>query len=536
MTKLRATDRILATRAGDPKTMLEHIDGPDAKDRAYVAAAEKWHAIAGTDPFIGNVQWGHETGNPKTGAPAESIRWNRDLNPGGVAIPSDSTVQPFTIKSGDEAARIHVQCLYSMVTGHLHADVPVPEQLVEWFDDVWLPKVNHPKFPTVETVDDLNIRYTVDGEAHATWAWDATYTDQLIAKAGVWYPDLHEQNDFTTPVEPGTGGTMTKPTIILTAGHRSDNDTGNPDEKNRTQYLAQAYQAAFQAAGYAVHYVQNEDGDGRPDITSGGLDTVGQKTAAIMRSIDGPIVDLDLHYEGASARGVFAIVPDETGLVTAIAGGTPGDDTWGNNPLDVSLARAIAQEISKETGLTLRATTEPGVMSERATGVGIQGYRLATMAYSAFARDRAVRLVVEHGSLPTSDRDIILTNDFTQKCAKAAVRAVNTIYKQSPVKPPTPEPSKYAIPGWVPPRDGKDHEDAKGNLFRAIDRVVTVEGGTRFYAQASLKAKETRAPAPAQGMSVRIAWKMNSWYVTPVGSRFKIADSDLSVTFKDTPL
>jgi hypothetical protein len=341
---------------------------------------------------------------------------------------------------------------------------------------------------------------------------------------------------FSSPVEhPPTGGTpvATRPTIILTAGHRSDNDTGNPDEKNRTQYLAQSYQAAFQAAGYTVHYVQNEDGDGRPDITTGGLDTVGQKTAAIMRTIPGPMVDLDLHYEGASAQGVFAIVPDESGLVTAIAGGAPGDDTWANNPLDVELARAISTEISKATGLRLRATTEAGVMSERSTGVGIQGYRLATMAYSAAFRDRTVRLVVEHGSLPTADRDIILTPTFTEKCAKAAVIAVNRVYKVSPVQPPKPEPSPYATPGWTPVQDGKDHTDSKGTLWRAVNRVVHVKAGTEFYAQASMKAKKTRSAAGPQGMDVRIAWRVNSWYVTPVGSRFKIADADAVVSVKD---
>lgn len=332
----------------------------------------------------------------------------------------------------------------------------------------------------------------------------------------------------------GGGGdpVATRPTIVLTAGHRSDNDTGNPDEKNRTQYLAQSYEAAFEAAGYTVHYVQNEDGDGRPDITSGGLDTVGQKTAAIMRSIEGPIVDLDLHYEGASAKGVFAIVPDVTGLVTAISGGAPGDDTWANNPLDVELARAISQAIAKATGLGLRATTEPGVMSERATGVGGQGYRLATMAYSAPYRDRAVRLVVEHGSLPTSDRDIILTPTFTEKCAKAAVEAVNKVYKVGS-STPKPPPSKYATPGWVPPQDGKDHLDSKGNLWRAISRVVHVKAGTKFYSQASLGSKETRGPAGPAGMDVRIAWQVNSWYATPVGSRFKRNESDLMVSFKD---
>jgi hypothetical protein len=319
--------------------------------------------------------------------------------------------------------------------------------------------------------------------------------------------------------------------------------------KARLTSTTYAYKDTQTVADLVGHYAPSSDNnneqqyvdtverviDSLPPLFSspGGLDTVGQKTAAIMRTIPGPMVDLDLHYEGASAQGVFAIVPDESGLVTAIAGGAPGDDTWANNPLDVELARAISTEISKATGLRLRATTEAGVMSERSTGVGIQGYRLATMAYSAAFRDRTVRLVVEHGSLPTADRDIILPTTFTEKCAKAAVIAVNRVYKVSPVQPPKPEPSPYATPGWTPVQDGKDHTDSKGTLWRAVNRVVHVKAGTEFYAQASMKAKKTRSAAGPQGMDVRIAWRVNSWYVTPVGSRFKIADADAVVSVKD---
>lgn len=101
------------------------------------------------------------------------------------------------------------------------------------------------------------------------------------------------------------------------------------------------------------------------------------------------------------------------------------------------------------------------------------------------------------------------------------------------VPPPTPDVPKYAKPGWTPPQDGKDHTDAKGTLWRAVDRVVRVKGGTKFYAQASLASKATRLPAPDGGIDVRIAWTFNSWYCTPAGSRFKVAQSNIKVSFKD---
>lgn len=167
MTRLLASDLILAARPGDPTTILNSVNGPDAKDRAYIQAMVHWCAVAGIDPFLALTQWGVET---DTG---ESVRWNRDLNPGGVGIPANSTVQPFKIADGDEAARIHAQALYSAVTHHLRDHIPLPDASVDWFTKIWLPKVTHPNYPGVTVVDDLNTRYTANGDSHATWAWDA---------------------------------------------------------------------------------------------------------------------------------------------------------------------------------------------------------------------------------------------------------------------------------------------------------------------------------------------------------------------------
>jgi N-acetylmuramoyl-L-alanine amidase CwlA len=191
MTKLLATDRILATRPGDPTTILSKLDTPDDLDKTYVRAMKTWCAAAGIDPFIALTQWAVETAN------GTSVRWVRDHNPGGVGIPADSTVQPFEIANGDEAARIHVQALYSTVAKRLHPDVPVPVPAQPWFDGVWLPKVQHPNYPGVTVVDDLNTRYTANGDAHATWAWDAEYITTLINRCALFYPDLQPQGGAT---------------------------------------------------------------------------------------------------------------------------------------------------------------------------------------------------------------------------------------------------------------------------------------------------------------------------------------------------
>lgn len=359
--------------------------------------------------------------------------WIDRGNPAGIGItgtPAQDNASG-TWATGRDAAKAQLVHLL----GYLRGSAPAVAEPWIALDPRWSALMTSGMAGTAQTIGDFG-----DG----VWATDPDYADKWVSR----FADVF--NRFDVPVEePPAGGTpvATKPTIILTAGHRSDGDAGNPDEKSRTPALAHAYQSAFEAAGFTTHYVQNEDGDGRPDIVTGGLDTVGQLTRSLMAGISGEMVLLDLHYEGADARGVFGIVPDVTGLVTAIAGGAPADDTWANNPLDVALARQIAKNISALTGLPLRATTEPGVMSERATGVGIQGYRLAMMAYTSGFRDRAIRLVVEHGSLPTADKGIITTPGFEAKCASAAVAAVAQVYGVPSVPvDPQPEHPKYALP------------------------------------------------------------------------------------------
>ena len=342
-----------------------------------------------------------------------------------------------------------------------------------------------------------------------------------------------KQTAATAPVEPDRKIVDAKwPAIILTAGHRSDNDRGNPAEKARTPLMADAYRRAFEGAGFNVYYWQSMDGDNRPHDSPGGLDAVGRGVQRVMASIPGPSILFDLHFEGGPARGVFAIVPDVTGLVTAVPNGAPADDTWAKNPDDVRLARLVAQYIGAATGLPLRQTTEPGVMSERVTGVGGQGYRLAMLAYTAGNRLRSPRLVVEHGNLSSAaDLRIIDSPGFYDKCAAASLRAVREIYG-TPVVPPAPV---YVQPGPFPKEAGKD-SNIGGVTFWAIARSVRAVEGARFRQYADVTSAETRAPAKAGGESFTVAWAVQGtgggwWFVTPHGSRIRCEDCDVRVAF-----
>jgi hypothetical protein len=199
---LRLTDPIIAPNrltANMQAAILAREDQPDAKDRNFYVSLGKWAGVAGIDGAVTAGQHLVETANQ------QSPRWNNDLNPGGVGIPADSTVQPFKIASEDEAARIMVQCVYMSTTkGKAHPDVPIPAAAQDWFNRVWIPKCQDRNFPTVRTLDDLDVRY-VDadtGEWHATWAWDGTddgdpaYAEKVVSRGNTYMPGL-----------PATGGT-----------------------------------------------------------------------------------------------------------------------------------------------------------------------------------------------------------------------------------------------------------------------------------------------------------------------------------------
>lgn len=183
--------------------------------------------------------------------------------------------------------------------------------------------------------------------------------------------------------------------IVVVAGHRNTSG-GDPEEAARTPAIARGVVSALRAAGHRAELLQ----DNPETWFAGSLDAVAR--AVVDRHQHHPVdLLLDIHLEGNSANtpGVFCIVPDGDGLrsLTRYA----GTDSLASNPLDRAYARAIAHGIARTTGLALRDhLVEPGVMSEKMTYVGADlGWRLAMFGYTAPARARMARLVVECGNL-----------------------------------------------------------------------------------------------------------------------------------------
>lgn len=213
---LKLTDTIVGFRDTDPAVILNHMDRPDAKDKAFLQSLIKWCRVAGIDEAVPEAQFLLETDNGR------SVRWNNDLNASGMGIVSDGTAQPFYIPDVDASARLFVQCLYSLVTRKRHPSINLWVSTKtkrggeEWFSDVWLPKVQSRAMPDVRTVADLGLRYVEDGDPRATWSWEDgerpqdSYGKKLVSRLSEFYPDLPAPNDPpvdtpSTPAEPVPG-------------------------------------------------------------------------------------------------------------------------------------------------------------------------------------------------------------------------------------------------------------------------------------------------------------------------------------------
>lgn len=246
--------------------------------------------------------------------------------------------------------------------------------------------------------------------------------------------------------------------ILVVQGHPNTSG-GDAREIARTPKAANAIVAALNAAGHEAICLQNASGRSG-DWFPGSLDGVGLEVMAIHRRAPIDLM-LDVHFESDPARtpGVFAIVPDGDGLRTM----TPyaGSDAYHTNTLDQSLARGITRAVSRRTGMVLRqrGVVEPGVMSERGTHVGADlGWRLAMFGYTAPARVRMARLILECGNID-ADAAMIDRPDFPQRLGQGVAEGIASVID----------------PASEPPNDGFPSFGTIGRLKEPRLTTVTVQ-------------------------------------------------------------
>lgn len=261
--------------------------------------------------------------------------------------------------------------------------------------------------------------------------------------------------------------------VIVVQGHRNTSG-GDPREAERTPAIANAITDALRRAGHEAICLQRDDGTA-DDWFTGNLDAVARRVMWYhqQRPVD---LMLDVHLEGddANTPGVFAIVPDGDGLQTL----TPytGTDSRHSNTLDMALAGAIARQVAASTGLALRTSNviAPGIMSERQTYVGADlGWRLAMFGYTAPARERMVRLVLECGNI-RADSHRIFSDAFPGQVARGVVLGIDEI-AGGPLPAPVPDPDD-TLPPFGTMRDLEDSRTV---------RVTVPVLRARLYAETS---------------------------------------------------
>ncbi len=345
--------------------------------------------------------------------------------------------------------------------------------------------------------------------------------------------------------------TFKKPYCIFVAGHRSTRDGGNPVERSFTDDLAKAYCDVFRAAGYKADWWQRDlDKDNLPDMTEGGLDTVAKGVGAAIGKADADLVLMyDLHFDGGTSV-VHSIVPDVTGLRSAYAGGAPAVDTASNNTLDCSLAAEISAELSRtlfngDNLYPARRLGIKGVMSERDTNVGSQGYRLAMMGGTAPYRMKAARLVIEHAGYDQTTK----IADWANKSAKAALRATERVLdaRGGPVDgggqpDPVPDPGDFAP---VLPTPALQPYVSAGTLVKTPPAVVVGAEGEYVYVGHRVKAiratpRRQKSTADSEKVGVDVAEGTSFivlfahrnedgawWYITGWWSHFPVGDTEI---------
>lgn len=521
---MRPDDRLISPTRGTIAQVVSWCEtlsrGVDGFLGDYLREVYRLAPLIGIDASITIAQSAHECFNPQTGKPWDSYWYRARGNVAGIGItgtPSQDA-QSRTWTNGTDAARSQLAHLLVYAVGPVEAAKrwadAVPDQSIVEVDPRYSAYVSaYGNTAAAETIAELTGR----------WAVDPDYAAGVCARGNAIYPTIPNQT---------TGGPTVpskRPVIVIDAGHRSTDRSGNPAEMSMTDDLAVAYCAAFRAAGYEAYWWQRDlDKDSDPDETVGTLTTVSVGIGAYLAKLAAEERDsvlLSCHYNGAHSP-LHVIVPDVGNLTPGIAGGAPRDDTAVNNGLDVRLAREIASR-AKAAGLGTLFTGKlglPGLMSEQETGVGLDGWRLGLFAGTAKARAKAVRLIVEHGG--TSDPAAKRFGDW----AAVAVAAVNEVYEVTGEPTPIPEPEP-AKPHPLPLRGS--YIDANGNVWMDYRKSITPPKAIQTYEYADPTTgtgpilKAGKAVTVYRLTTVERDGKAEMWGTTKLGWRFLLDENAL---------
>lgn len=335
---------------------------------------------------------------------------------------------------------------------------------------------------------------------------------------------------------------------VLSAGHRNYDKGGAWGEYDWTPGATRILAEELRKLGAQVWIVQENDGDNDPTFTNQGLGRIGGIVGSLDRQ-HGPIdAFLSIHYNGGGSPGFHAIFPDAGGLFSAVKGYTVTDDSKASNPLDVTLARNIAKRVKATNTVNLISWTadSPGVMSERESGVGADGYRISELSESSGIKAHGVRLILEAGSIDTFERGYIQDPSWVRNVyAKAIIAGLRDTFGAFPkeattgqdesAKPTTP-PAMYVLPvkrAWHTDlvTNNKTSVVTGRTRWFNVGRMYRAKSATKRLQYALDDAKEINEPIPADYVfmvdAVGVNHKGDPYALTPWGTMVVLDDLEL---------
>lgn len=297
-------------------------------------------------------------------------------------------------------------------------------------------------YAATKTLGQMLAVYAPSGDTHPVTGLDNADIGYASTVTTMLKQFAAQEGDVPTAIEK-VSTPMTSPTFILSMGHANSNRGGATRELEWTRIITPKLKAEIIRRGGRAYIIQEEDGDTNPtDSVGRGLQNVAYLCVDLAKAVGGAKAYISMHYGGEPHRGFFGIYPDAR----------EGSDEGKNNPLDINLCRVIAKHVEK-TGMPKRTggVMEPGVMSERQTGVGAQGLRLGEFVGTMGFRQTTARVILEGGNYNTlADREMLWSNAWQAKYVSAICDGLEEVYgvfapdgaKPSPTPEPTPEYEK----------------------------------------------------------------------------------------------
>lgn len=321
---------------------------------------------------------------------------------------------------------------------------------------------------------------------------------------------------------------------ILSAGHRNTDRGGAKNEINWTYPATVALKEAIEARGGKAWIVQEHDGDDDPTFSHGrGLQAVARRCLELAEELGPFDAYISMHYNGGPSPGFHAIHAHGAG------------DTKEMNPLDVKLCEAIVDRVRATNTVDLISWTShcAGVMSERETGVGGQGFRLGEMVGTLGFRDTTARVIVEAGSIDVPrERAYIDDPQWVRNVyCEAIVDGLEDVFGK--FKETKPEPiSSQSKPVYVKPSLIPEVAELPGYVKLAngaqlvlADYMVKAIRETPRLRYAALDAEHIGPPI-ATGVRFAVQYLVinpdgSLFYYTPYGTR--VAYEDIKPFFPD---